>query len=493
MSETLEHDRKSDFAALRSELAKARQSQKATLKSLEALTAELNDALEQQRATATTLKALSHSAFDLDAMLNALVDSSMALCGAGTGGLVVRINGEYRMRANKGETPEIEKVRTEKVFLPGRDGVVARVLQSGLIEMIADLQQDQEFAYRALTFSRSIVGLPLLRDGEIIGVFVLTKREPGGFTARQIDLVKTFADQAVIAIGTVKLFTDLETRTAELDRSLQELRVTQDKLIQSEKLASRAERLKSLGQMVAGVAHEINTPLGIAITAASHFNSETEMMTRDFQEQRILRSRLDDYLKTAAEAGSLLMGNLLRSRDLVASFKRVSVDEVSGDLRRFDLGRVLDDAASMLRPELRKHGHALRIDCPEPLVLTSYPAAFTQILTNFVMNSVIHAFPDGRAGALTFSARRIEDSLEMRYGDDGVGVDPEILGRIFEHFFTTRRGRGGSGLGLGIVHNLVTQQLGGQIEAVSLPGKGLEFRILAPFPVSSDLHGPRLA
>lgn len=214
-------------------------------------------------------------------------------------------------------------------------------------------------------------------------------------------------------------------------------------------------------------------------------------MTRDFHDQRIMRSRLDSYLKTAAEAGGLLMGNLIRSRELMASFKRVSVDEVSGDLRRFDLGRVLADAASMLRPELRKHGHALRIDCPDGLILTSYPAAFTQIVTNLVMNSVVHAYPDGRPGELRLTAHQINDSIEICYGDDGVGVDPGILGRIFEHFFTTRRGRGGSGIGLGIVHNLVTQQLGGEIEAFSPPGQGLEFRILAPSPVSPNLHKRR--
>lgn len=480
-----------EIAALQRELANARRARQATLKALEARTGELNDALEQQQAAAMTLKTLSNSAFDLDAMLNALVDSSMALCGAGTGGIVIRINGEYRMRANKGETPEFEKLRTTYVYLPGRLSIVERVLRSGMSEMIVDVKEDPDFAWKDLTYNRSLIGVPLLRDGEIIGVFVLSKQKPGGFTERQIQLLKTFADQAVIAIGTVRLLKDLEQRTAELDQSLQDLRNTQDRLIQSEKLASRAERLKSLGMMIAGVAHEINTPLGVAITAASHVEEETRKIREALENQKMTPQMLDDYLNDSSEGSRLLMGNLTRAGALVASFKRVSVDEVSGDHRQFCLGDVLHDAAAILEPQLRVLGHRLNVDCPDDLILTSYPAAFVQIITNFVLNSTIHAFPDGRVGTLRVSASQIEGSVDLRYWDDGAGVSADVLRRIFDYFFTTRRGQGGSGLGLGIVHNLVTQQLGGEIEAINPPGKGLEFRILAPLSVPLAEQPPR--
>lgn len=254
----------------------------------------------------------------------------------------------------------------------------------------------------------------------------------------------------------------------------------QTTLRRANQLAARADRMESLGRLVAGVAHEINTPLGIAITTASALGDETRQIAEKFEANQMKRSDLHGYIGVATEACGLLMRNLRRSGELVASFKRVSVDELSGEYRRFNLASVFEDAAVMLRPQLRTRGLELRIECPDDLTLTSYPAAFTQIVTNFVMNSVIHAYPDGRAGRLELTARRLEGGVEIRYRDDGVGVPPDILGRIFEHFFTTKRGQGGSGLGLGIVHNLVTHQLGGQIEAISPPGGGLEIRLLAP-------------
>lgn len=469
-----------ELAAMRSELAQTRREHYAALRALDDRTAELNDALEQQRATASTLKTLSQSAFDLDAVLDALVASALPLCNASTGLLALRSADGIRLKHTDVWPSSFARLVEEKTKKPDRSILFCRVLLSGAVEMITDTEDDIEYASRGHTINRSLLGAPLLRDGATIGAFVLGRLEPGGFTDRQIELLKTFADQAVIAISTVRLFKDLEQRTAELAQSLQDLRGTQDRLLKTEKLASRAERLKSLGEMVAGVAHEISTPLGVAITAASHIDCETDRILSDLEVQRPTDAALREYLEESAEASRLLMGNLARASDLVASFKRVSVDEVSGDHRRFRLHDVLQDAAAMLRPKLRTLGHSLTVDCAEDLSLASYPAAYAQILTNFVMNSAMHAFPDGRAGALSISARQIEQSVEMRYWDDGVGVSPEILGRIFDYFFTTRRGQGGSGLGLGIVHNLVTHQLGGQIEAISEPGKGLTFRILAP-------------
>jgi signal transduction histidine kinase len=486
VSASVETCRTSESAALRDELRKARRLQKTALKALEARTLELNDALEQQSAMAATLKTLSQSAFDLDAVLNSLIESALPLCKASTGLLVVRFAGEIRLKHTDPWPVAFEKLVEEKVKTPDQSILFCRVLLSGEVKMITDTQSDPDYASRGHTINRSLLGVPLLRDGDTIGAFVLGKAEPGGFSERHVELLKTFADQAVIAIGTVRVFNDLAKRTAELDLSLRDLRITQDRLLKSEKLASRAERLRSLGQMVTGIAHEINTPLGVAITAASHIEDETKRVIEDYEHHRLSDAVLYEHLMSASEASRLLMGNLTRAGDLVASFKRVSVDEVSGDLRRFRLNDVLQDAAAMTRPRLRELKHELSVECSEDLVLTSYPATYAQILTNFVMNSAMHAFPDGRAGALSLSAQQIENYLELSYSDNGVGVEPGILGRIFEYFFTTRRGQGGSGLGLGIVHNLVTHQLGGQIEATSEPGKGLSFRILIPLSLSTS-------
>ncbi len=254
-------------------------------------------------------------------------------------------------------------------------------------------------------------------------------------------------------------------------------------------LASRAERMESLGRLVAGVAHEINTPLGIAITTSSSFGDETRSILAKFKADQLRRSELEEFLAISSEACGLLTRNLQRAGELVSSFKRVSVDELSGDYRSFDLARIIEDAASMLRPQLRVRGHELRIDCPSDLTMTSYPSAFTQIITNFVMNSVIHAYPEGFSGVMRLTVARVEAGVEIRYSDDGVGVPADILGRIFEHFFTTRRGQGGSGLGLGIVHNLVTHQLAGTIEASSPPGSGLEIRLVVPAVVERSASG----
>jgi len=262
---------------------------------------------------------------------------------------------------------------------------------------------------------------------------------------------------------------------AELEQALQRLRDTQAQLVQSEKLAS-------LGALVAGVAHEINTPVGVGVTAASTLAARAAQLRERFKSETLTRSELDRFVAVAEESTRILLANLNRAADLIHSFKQVAVDQSSGERRRFGLKKYLEEVLASLNPQLRRPGHTVSVDCPEGIEVDGYPGALAQIITNFVTNSLLHAYEPGQRGQIRIQARAHDGEIELQYRDDGRGMPPEDLSRIFDPFFTTRRGTGGSGLGMHIVYNLVTQMLGGQISVSSTPGEGVEFRVT--FPVS---------
>lgn len=243
---------------------------------------------------------------------------------------------------------------------------------------------------------------------------------------------------------------------------------------------ARSERMSALGALVAGVAHEINTPIGIGVTAASHIEESTQSIDRGYRAGRLMQADLEAFIADMAETSRLLLRNLERAAELVASFKRVSVDQSIDDRRAVDLGRLLSDIVTTLGPQLRRSRNKLSLDCPPGVVMDCYPGTLSQVVTNLVMNSLFHAFPDGRPGQMALTVEPDVGKVRILYRDDGVGVAPDILKRIFEPFFTTKRGQGGSGLGLSVVYNLVTHRLGGTIEASSPPGAGLSFRITLP-------------
>ena len=257
-------------------------------------------------------------------------------------------------------------------------------------------------------------------------------------------------------------------------RAEQALRQAQQDLIQAEKMAS-------LGSLVAGVAHEINTPLGNTLTASSHLYDKVTELATMLEENRLRRSDLVAFVGLLTETTRLMVTNCERAAELVQSFKQVAVDQTSGERRRFDLKQYIDEVLLSLRPRLRKTGHRIAVECPENLEIDGYPGAVSQLLTNFLLNSVMHAYDAGQAGAIAIRVRRLEDGLvELTYTDDGKGIPPELLGRIYDPFFTTRRGTGGSGLGLHIVYNLVTGTLRGQIAVQSEPGHGTCFTVRFP-------------
>lgn len=251
----------------------------------------------------------------------------------------------------------------------------------------------------------------------------------------------------------------------------------------------KQERLSSLGALVAGVAHEINTPIGVAVTAASYLADVTQQLDRDYREKTITRSGMEEYIESAAEGSAMILRNLERAASLISSFKRISVDQASEEQRTFNLTQLVHDVLATLRPQLRLTPHRISANCPPELMMVGSPGMLAQIVTNLIMNSVTHAFPGERAGHIEITALRKGDVIRLIFRDDGVGATQTVLNRMFEPFFTTKRGSGGSGLGLSIVHTLVTQKLGGDI-SVAPADPGLRFEILLPAELPVDVFIP---
>ena len=263
-------------------------------------------------------------------------------------------------------------------------------------------------------------------------------------------------------------------------RAEQALRQAQQDLIQAEKMAS-------LGSLVAGVAHEINTPLGNTLTASSHLYDKVVELSAMLEENRLRRADLVAFVNLLTETTRLMVANCERAAELVQSFKQVAVDQTSGERRRFDLKGYIEEVLLSLRPRLRKTGHRITVECPAHLEIDGYPGAVSQLLTNFLLNSLMHAYGPGDAGHIAIRVRPPEEGVvELAYSDDGKGIPPELLARIYDPFFTTRRGTGGSGLGLHVVYNLVAGTLRGQISVESEPGRGTCFRVRFPLRAPCD-------
>jgi signal transduction histidine kinase len=273
----------------------------------------------------------------------------------------------------------------------------------------------------------------------------------------------------------------VQKRTAELsiakdeaEQSLMLLQQTKENLVQAEKMAA-------LGGLVAGISHEINTPIGITVTSASFLNVETNKVIELYQEGELGGDELEFYFETAKQSTELMMINCQRAADLIHSFKQISVDQTSDNLREFNLKNYLEEILLSLRPVLKKTRINVELNCLPSLFVFGYPGAISQIVTNFVMNSLFHAYEPNQIGTIKlnvtlFSAHKIE----LCYSDDGKGIRHDIQNKIFDPFFTTQRGNGGSGLGLHVVYNLVHQVLKGSLQIDSIEGKGTTFIVNFP-------------
>jgi PAS domain S-box-containing protein len=258
------------------------------------------------------------------------------------------------------------------------------------------------------------------------------------------------------------------------EAALRNLRETQNSLIEAEKLAA-------LGRLVAGVAHEVNNPVGISLTVASSLERKTALFAAEVARGEIRRSRLNEFLETSRDASSQLVANLNRAAELITSFKQVAADRNYSDQRIFDLGDLTEQVVMSLRPGLRKHHLTLTVDCQPNLIMNSYPGPYGQVLTNLFLNSVAHAFPDGKPGTINIQVRESgKDNVEVIFSDNGCGMSLDVRRRAFDPFFTTRRDQGGTGLGLHIVYSIVTNRLGGRLDLDSEPGGGTRIQLILP-------------
>ncbi|WP_286694796.1 ATP-binding protein [Spongiibacter sp. UBA1325] len=264
-----------------------------------------------------------------------------------------------------------------------------------------------------------------------------------------------------------------DAANTELRKAVEDLNRTQKQLVATEKMAS-------LGGLVAGVAHEVNTPVGVSVTAASTLRAESIEAEQAYNEGKLTGSGLKHYFEHCMQSTEIILNNLRRAADLVHSFKQVAVDQTSFERRKFNLKSYFDETLLSLRPNLKNTQIAVEIDCEASLEANSVPGAISQIFTNLLMNSLMHAFPGGEAGRIRVVVTECDGDIEICYSDDGCGMDEEAREKIFEPFFTTKRGAGGSGLGMHIVFNLVSQQLKGQVEVLSALGEGTEVRIRFP-------------
>jgi predicted ATPase/signal transduction histidine kinase/tRNA A-37 threonylcarbamoyl transferase component Bud32 len=346
---------------------------------------------------------------------------------------------------------------------------------------------------------KSVLCAPLVNQRQLTGILYLENNlTTGAFTPNRLELLKLLSSQLAISIENALLYNNLEekvlertktieaqkdtlaAKNEELATTLQQLQTTQQQLVESEKMAS-------LGNLVAGVAHEINTPVGLGVTGASQLDLLTKNLTQLFDSKRMKRSDLQKYLNSVTQISALILKNLNRSADLVKSFKQVAVDQTSEQQRKFNLKTYLQDIILSLTPKFKNTSHQIVINCDDNIVLFSYPGVFSQVLSNLVMNSLIHGFQEQpAAGQITISAQKDNDKektekrLVLRYSDNGQGIPNEVIDNIFEPFFTTNRQGGGSGLGLHIVYNLVTHKLNGSIRCQSVIGEGTTFTIGIP-------------
>lgn len=283
----------------------------------------------------------------------------------------------------------------------------------------------------------------------------------------------------------------LARANADLENTLATLQRTQHELVQAEKLAS-------LGSLVAGVAHELNTPIGNAQMAASTLHDAAHRFADQAQSKTMQRSALNMFVQSATELSDLVLRSTHRASHLISAFKQVAVDRTSEQRRHFALAPMVQDVLDTLGPTLQRTPWALKIDIPEHLQLDSYPGALEQVVTNLVLNAAKHAFGNRAQGQITLRATAVarpcgtdasaQPWVQLQVQDDGNGIAPDLLHRVFEPFFTTKMGQGGSGLGLSICHNLALTVLGGSLTVASPPGQGCTFTLEIPCAAPSAEH-----
>ena len=455
---------------------------------VQARTRELSELLQQQTATAGVLEVISRSAFDLQTVFNTVAESAVRLCGADRA-FIFRFDGELlRMVVAYNASAEFTEFVRQNPIRPGRHSGSARAALERRTVQIVDVRDDAEYSYGAKQVEaiRTLLGVPILKGDELFGVMMIYRLEVRAFTERQIALVETFANQAAIAIENVRLFEAEQRRTVELAKSLDELRTAQDRLVQTEKLAS-------LGQLTAGIAHEIKNPLNFVnnfsalsteLTGELHDVLTQEKLTEKGRQEvdeltALLKDNLEKVVQHGKRANSIVKNMLLHSR------------EGSGEHRQVEINAIIDESLNLAYHGARaeKQGFNITLERdfdPAVGVADIYPQDVTRVLLNLISNGLYAATQrarltgDGFEPKLKAVTRNLGDRVEVRIRDNGTGIPPEIQAKIFNPFFTTKPAGEGTGLGLSMSHDIVVKQHGGTIDVVTEPGSFTEFIITLP-------------
>ncbi len=287
-------------------------------------------------------------------------------------------------------------------------------------------------------------------------------------------LVETFNDAQQRQMTHEKTLTSAKEKA---EGALLELQETQSQLVESEKMAS-------LGSLVAGISHEINTPLGVARTSSSHIWDAMKKLEHAFKNGTLTKAEMQEFLDVAEDGLHLMTANLVRASDLMASFKQVSADQSHDEQRTFPLKEYLQETVYTLKPNLKRYQVAVIIECPDNIMLNSYPGAYSQVITNLIMNALNHAYEPENKGTIKIKVEPKGHQIQIRFSDDGKGMSEKIQRQVFDPFFTTKRGKGGTGLGMHIIYNLVTHKLEGNIEVTSEENVGTTFIITLPIELS---------
>jgi two-component system, NtrC family, sensor kinase len=453
-------------------------------------TRDLSESLQQQTAIADVLKVISRSAFDLPTVLDALIETATRMGDADQGSITREIDGAFFRTASFGYSSAFSDFIRSTPVQMDRSSIAGRALVERRIVQIPDVEADLEYTFSLGLESgdfRTALGVPMLREGVPIGVMALTRKEVRPFTDKQIELISTFADQAAIAIENVRLFKSVEARTRELAKSLEELRATQDRLVQTQKLAS-------LGQLTAGIAHEIKNPLNFV----NNFSGLSAELIDELQDslkglpidQRAhteineltdtLRGNLEKVVQHGKRADAIVKNMLLHSR------------EGSGEHRPVDINAIVEESLNLAYHGARAEKQGFNITLERSLDPTAgeadvFPQEITRALLNLISNGFYaatrrktQAGNDGYEPTLAASTRSLGDQVEIRIRDNGTGIPPEVKEKIFNPFFTTKPAGEGTGLGLSISHDIIVKQHGGSIEVDTQPGVFTEIRVILP-------------
>jgi signal transduction histidine kinase len=454
------------------------------------LLSELRESLQQQTATADVLKVISRSTFDLGTVLQTLVESAARLCDADKTNITRQKNGVFFRAEAYGFSSEFMDYVRNIPIQPDRGSAFGRALLEGRAVHIPDVKADPEYTLvegQKLGDYRTVLAVPMLREGVVIRVLSLTRSEVRPFSEKQIELATTFADQAAIAIENVRLFESVEARTRELAASLNNLRATQDRLVQTQKLAS-------LGQLTAGIAHEIKNPLNFV----NNFSGLSAELIDELQDAlkgislndkaraeikeltETLKNNLDKIVQHGKRADAIVKNMLLHSR------------EGSGEHRVVDINVLVEESLNLAYHGARAEKQGFNIAMERSLdPATGQADAFPQDVTRVLLNLISNGFyaatkrkaqadGDGYEPTLVASTRSLGDRVEIRVRDNGTGIPPEVKEKMFNPFFTTKPAGEGTGLGLSICHDIIVKQHGGSIEVDTEPGEFTEIRVILP-------------